>query len=131
MVFSAPIFLFGFLPIVILFYYLSPKALKNGLLLLASLVFYAWGEVFYVAIMLASIAINYLVGLLIARQQFADKEKQGFLILSLGVALNIALLVSFKYANFIVDNLNVLLGAVKIPELFLCLLYTSDAADES
>ena len=87
--------------------------------MLASLVFYAWGEVFYVAIMLASIAINYLVGLLIARQQFADKEKQGFLILSLGVALNIALLVSFKYANFIVDNLNVLLGAVKIPELFL------------
>ena len=62
-------FLFGFLPIVLFFYYASPSATKNAVLLLASLVFYAWGEVFYVAVMLVSIISNYIVGNLIQKAQ--------------------------------------------------------------
>ena len=58
MVFSSPIFLFVFLPLTLGLYYLLPRSFKNGFLLLASLVFYAWGEVFFVLVMLASIAVG-------------------------------------------------------------------------
>ena len=58
MVFSSATFLFFFLPCVLGLYYLSPMRLRNALLLLASLVFYAWGEPVYVFLMLGSIAVN-------------------------------------------------------------------------
>ena len=63
MVFSSLVFLFVFLPIVLVLYYLSSKKYRNYLLLLASLFFYAWGEPTYVVIMLVSIGANYLCGL--------------------------------------------------------------------
>ncbi len=56
MVFSSPIFLFVFLPLTLGLYYLLPREAKNGFLLAASLVFYAWGELFFVLVMLASIS---------------------------------------------------------------------------
>ena len=59
MVFSSPIFLFIFLPATLLLYFLAGKAVRNLLLLVISLVFYAWGEELYVLILLASIALNY------------------------------------------------------------------------
>ncbi len=114
MVFSAPIFLYGFLPLVLLAYFLSPKSAKNAVLLAASLLFYAWGEVFYLAVMLVSIAANYLVGLALERHKdFQQKRRR---IITIGVAINLLLLVSFKYANFISDNVAVVTRALGLGE---------------
>lgn len=107
MVFSSITFLFFFLPAVLLFYLLSGKAARNILLLAASLFFYSWGEGIYVLLMLASIAINYSGGLLIAGSRSQAVSR---LFLTLSVSLNIFILGFFKYANFIADNLNLLLS---------------------
>ena len=101
MVFSSPIFLFVFLPLTLGLYYLLPRSAKNGFLLLASLVFYAWGEIFFVLVMLASLAFNYIFGRLIGTAE--PSRKRGYLVA--GVVANLSLLAYFKYANFIVDNL--------------------------
>lgn len=112
MVFSSPIFLFGFLPLVLLAYYASPRVAKNLVLLAASLLFYAWGEVFYVGVMLVSIGVNFAVGQWIGRTLDSPKAK---LLLAMGVVANLVLLVSFKYANFIADNMNWLLAQLHGP----------------
>jgi alginate O-acetyltransferase complex protein AlgI len=106
-VFSSPIFLFGFLPIVLLVYFLSPKELKNTVLLVMSLFFYAWGELFYVGVMIVSILSNYVIGRLI-HGSLEDKETppRATVYLAIGILINIGLLISFKYANFIADNIN-------------------------
>lgn len=112
MVFSSPIFLFGFLPVILLVYYLSPRAIKNITLLIASLMFYAWGEVFYVGIMITSIIANYTIGRLIYSASEDDTAKEpgtrssATIFVSIGIAINVGLLISFKYANFITDNFN-------------------------
>lgn len=109
MVFSSAIFLFLFLPLTLLGYFMLPRLLKNFFLLLASLFFYAWGEGSYVIIMLASIAMNYGFGLAIDRQKAQQQvQKAGFGILAAGVSANLLLLLYFKYANFFVENANVL-----------------------
>jgi len=109
-VFSSPIFLFGFLPLALLFYYASPSSLKNSILLLISLVFYSWGEVFYILVMIASIISNYIIGVLIGNSiNKSDSINSSYLFLTLGVLINVAILVSFKYTNFISDNINLLL----------------------
>ena len=76
MLFSSVTFLFVFLPIVLLVYYICPRKAKNYILLIASLLFYAWGEPKYIFIMLISIFIGYLSGILI--NLFRIKEKNGF-----------------------------------------------------
>ena len=106
MVFSSPIFLLFFLPLVLTFYYLSPRFLKNTFLLIASLIFYAWGEVFYVGIMLFSIALNYLVGRLLSSALNRDFETRAKLVLLFGITGNVLLLMFYKYANFLVENWN-------------------------
>ena len=65
MVFSSLTFLFAFLPVTLIGYYLLSKKWKIGFLLLASLVFYAWGEPLYVILMIGSIVLNWVIGLLI------------------------------------------------------------------
>lgn len=117
MVFSSPIFLFAFLPFSLILYYISPTNLKNFILLSISLFFYAWGEVFYLAIMLISIIINYIFGILINKYQQDTRESKIFL--SIGIFLNLLLLVSFKYANFITDNINLILIHFHIPPITL------------
>ena len=67
MLFSSIVFLFTFLPAVVILYYLLPVRFRNVILLLASLVFYAWGEPVYIFLMLLSILFNYFSGLDIAR----------------------------------------------------------------
>lgn len=119
MVFSSPIFLFGFLPIILFAYYLSPGSIKNIILLLASLLFYAWGEVFYIGIMIASIISNYVVGKLIYSAQQNEKDTSARIHVSLGIIVNIGLLISFKYANFIADNINALLSLFNIAAIEL------------
>ena len=115
MLFSSPIFLFGFLPFVLFAYYVSPRQVKNLILLVASLFFYAWGEGFYVLLMVVSIAINFVFGLLID-QDAAWKRR---LFLSSGVAVNLVLLGTFKYGNFVTDNINDLLSLVHIKPFLL------------
>ncbi|WP_456375647.1 MBOAT family O-acyltransferase [Thiolapillus sp.] len=119
MVFSSPIFLFGFLPLVLLFYYVSPRQLRNAVLLAASILFYAWGEGFYVGVMLVSILLNYLCGLLMGGAMEAGQHVRVRMWLALGIAANVLLLISFKYANFIADNLSVLTGALGLGRLEL------------
>lgn len=114
MVFSSPVFLFGFLPLALLLYYFSPRVLKNLTLLSCSLVFYSWGEVFYILVMLASIIANYFIGRLISKN-----HENGKLWVSVGVGINLALLVSFKYANFVTDNINIILSQANIPTIDL------------
>ncbi|MET0026283.1 MAG: MBOAT family protein [Candidatus Thiodiazotropha sp.] len=115
MVFSTPVFLFGFLPVVLLFYYLSPTRYKNRWLLIASLFFYAWGEVFYVLVMLISIVANFLVGRKIDQNHTLKKQRDFYL--ALGISINLFLLITYKYANFIVDNLNFLLNSLYLPSI--------------
>lgn len=107
MLFSSILFLYYFLPIVMLLYFAVPKCLKNGVLLLASLVFYAWGEPKYVILMIASIVIGYVSGLLI--EAFHNpKWKKVCLVLSLTVCLG--LLAYFKYAEFFLENFAAITG---------------------
>lgn len=116
MVFSSIVFIFTFLPLVILAYYLAPVKLRNFVLLLASLIFYAWGEPVYLFLMVYSILFNYVMGLDIARQQ--EKGRTGKSSLILGVSVNLLLLGFFKYYGFLAENLEQLLS-VKLPAVSL------------
>ena len=117
MLFSSIPFLYCFLPAVVLVYFLVPRTLKNAVLLLFSLVFYAWGEPKYVFLMLATILSFYGCGFAIgkARQQIWKKCW-----LSVSVVVGLGLLAIFKYADFFVENFNAATG-LSIPLLRLAL----------
>ena len=117
MLFSSVPFLFYFLPCVLLVYFLVPGTLKNGVLLLASLLFYGWGEPRYLLVMLAAIAQGYVFGLLIEKSR--GKRRAG-LYLALSVLLSLGTLAYFKYADFMIRNLNALTG-LSVPLLSLAL----------
>lgn len=104
MVFSNLVFLFVFLPIVLFLYFIVRNNLKNYVLLLASLFFYAWGEPKYIFLMLISICINYVFGLLIDKYRDTLSLKKLFLIIA--IIGNILLLGIFKYAGFFITNIN-------------------------
>ena len=108
MVFSSLIFIFAFLPVTLALYYLVPFKAKNVVLLLCSLVFYAWGEPVYVVLMILNIAFNYVAGLDISMNADNLKRKRAALILCM--VFDLGLLGFFKYAGFVVDNINVLFG---------------------
>lgn len=101
MLFSSIPFLYYFLPCVLLVYCIAPRPLKNTVLLLFSLVFYAWGEPVYVFLMLATVLCGYAFGLLIERFR-GKKAAKVFMILSVVAFLGI--LGYFKYANFFIAN---------------------------
>ncbi len=107
MVFSSPIFLFVFLPLCLGLYLLSPRMLRNALLLTLSLFFYAWGEQGYVLVLLGSIVCNYGFGRWVEGRQ---ERRSGKWVVGAAVVFNLGLLAVFKYANFFVDNFNVLLA---------------------
>ncbi len=107
MLFSSPIFIYIFLPIILLCYYISPKFLKNGILLIGSLLFYAWGGVSLLALLLISIILNYAFGILIDKSK---TKKLKNISISAGIIINIGLLMYFKYANFILFNANEILS---------------------
>jgi D-alanyl-lipoteichoic acid acyltransferase DltB (MBOAT superfamily) len=109
MVFSSSVFLFLFLPLVLIGYFnpiLRGRRFKNYFLLLTSLGFYAWGEPFFVAVMLISIVINWLLGMGIARHETRGRRK-GLLVIA--VVYDVSLLVVFKYVSFISRTLGLLL----------------------
>jgi len=102
MVFSSTVFLFIFLPLVLIINFLLKQEYRNFFLLLASLVFYAWGEGILVLLMLFSIGVNYLSGLGISF--FLEKKRiLSKWILGFSVAINLGLLFYYKYANFLVE----------------------------
>lgn len=116
MIFSSLVFLFLFLPIVLIFYYLCNDKLKNLVLLLASLFFYAWGEPQYVFLMIGSIVCNYIFGLKVSSNN--EKEQKLWLIIS--VIFNISLLGIFKYSNFFIENINYIFNInLNIPAIAL------------
>ena len=113
MVFSSLVFMFAFLPVVLLIYYLLPVKFRNAFLLIADLIFYGWGEPVLVFLMLFSILINYIAGILIEKSNSNNKKRKIILIAS--VVIDLGLLGFFKYAGFITNNLKVVLPFLNIP----------------
>ena len=118
MLFSSIPFLYLFLPIVVAIYFLLPFKLKNLHLLVASLIFYAWGEPRYVVIMIVSVTCGYVLGLLIDKFRENKALSRFFMILSAIVSLG--LLAYFKYAGFFVENIAALTG-LSLPVLKIAL----------
>ena len=113
MVFSGPTFLYYFLPVTLIVYFLTPMPkgsprLRNLTLLIASLVFYAWGEPRYVFLMIAQCLASWGFSLLIDKFRGSGKAK---LFMLLSVAVSAAGLIYFKYANFFIGNVNNLTGS--------------------
>jgi len=114
MLFSSPLFLYLFLPITLLGYYLVPSKLKNYWLLAASLVFFAWGGVTFTFILVTSIILNYIFGIQMEKKRDTPQSRTWLII---GVATNIGILAIFKYTNFLVQNMNLLLDSIQIPQI--------------
>ena len=112
MLFDSVVFLFSFLPAVLLLYYLLPGMLKNAVLLLASLVFYAWGEPTGILILIVSVIFNYICGLGIA-DRIKDRRRARF-ILMVCLAVNLGALGFFKYGRTVLTGLGAVLP-VDIP----------------
>lgn len=106
MVFNSVVFLFCFMPLALLLYYISPGPLKNGVLLLESLLFYCWTGVSWLPLIAALILINYLAGLWLHKLQGKGRRA----VLALSIVLTAASLIFFKYGNFLLDSVNRLLG---------------------
>ena len=104
MVFSSLTFLFAFLVITLILYYISPKKLKNVVILISGLVFYAWGEPIYVVAMILSTFIDYTAGRIM--DKFDNKPKVRLVCLIVSIVMNILLLGIFKYSNFIIGSVN-------------------------
>ncbi|MBN8049469.1 MULTISPECIES: MBOAT family O-acyltransferase [Paraclostridium] len=105
MVFSSIVFLFTFLPITLILYYISPRKMKNIVLLLISLIFYAWGEPVYVFLMMFTTVFDYLIGLLINKyRRNKIKSKRIFIF---AVLVNLGILGFFKYYGFVIENINI------------------------
>lgn len=105
MVFSSITFLFYFLPIVLAIYYMVPNKLKNIVLLISSFLFYFYGEPKYILLMISTIIFTYIFGILIDKYKNHSKL---FLIIS--IVIIVGLLMYFKYINFIIENINLILS---------------------
>ncbi|GHU84346.1 alginate O-acetylation protein [Spirochaetia bacterium] len=115
MLFSSIPFIILFLPVVLLLYYCCPFLKgKNFILLLASLVFYAWGEQRFVLVMVCSIVMNYGIGVLVGNGSFSAARRKGFL--TIGIVLNLGVLFSFKYLGFSEQILNSIIKLFHLSE---------------
>ena len=114
MLFTSTVFLFIFLPLVLLVNFLLAKKFRNVFLLISSLFFYAWGEVYYAVILLFSITFNFLLTRALAQASPGAKKRT---LLIFTVVVNLAILAWFKYADFIVDSINAVLTLVNIPSI--------------
>ena len=118
MVFSSAIFLFAFLPVLYVVYRLIPGLrAKNAVLLLFSLIFYCFGTVKYIPVLLVSILVNWAAGRVLGAAQKKPVRK---LVLTVAVVINLGMLAAFKYLDFFTENVNVLFGtAIPLPGLGL------------
>ncbi len=114
MLFTEPTFLFLFLPLLLLLYFLPWQAHRNVLLLVASVIFYAKGAGSFTWLILGLIAFNYVAALEIDRRRDTPAARW---LLRVAVTIDLIVLATFKYANFIVDNVNVALGGVGVPAM--------------
>lgn len=112
MLFSSIVFLFTFLPVILILYYLVPRRLKNLALLAGSLVFYAWGEPVYIILMVLSVLFNYVSGLDIARTLGKPEKAKKNLIFC--IVVNLCILGFFKYEGFVLDSISTVLR-IEIP----------------
>lgn len=120
MVFSSLLFLFLFLPVVLVVYFAVPRKFKNLVLLVVSLFFYAWGEPVYVLLMVATILIDWVHGLLTERYQKRNEDRKAKIVVISAIIINIGMLAFFKYTDFFIGNVNGLFGA-EIPLLKIAL----------
>ncbi len=120
MVFSSLLFLFRFLPIVLLCYFVTPRRYRNLILFIGSLMFYAWGEPVYVVLLLTSSVLDYFMGLWIGNARLNEHEKQAKIALICSLAGNLSLLGVFKYADFFIGTINGVAGTdIQLLELAL------------
>jgi alginate O-acetyltransferase complex protein AlgI len=114
MVFSSVAFLFFLLPLVLAAYYLAPRRARNTVLLVASLIFYTWGAGWIVFVLLASIALNFAIGLRVEQAMDDGAPRRARRYLAAGIVLNVGLLGWFKYATFGVATWNAILAKAGI-----------------
>ena len=110
MIFSSILFLFRFLPVVLLLYFITPKNGRNLLLFVVSLVFYGWDKPSYILLMLFSTVLDYSMGRLIEYSRNRGKELGAKLSLLCSVCVNLGLLGFFKYSDFFIDTINTVFG---------------------
>lgn len=103
MLFSSIPFLYYFLPVVLICYFVAPRRAKNAVLLIFSLIFYGWGEPRYILLMLLSIFVGYGFGLVIEKRRQA---RMGYLLMWISIAVSLSFLLIFKYADFLIENIN-------------------------
>ena len=115
MSFSTLIFPLIFLPVSFLLYLLTPKPAKNVVLLILSLVFFAWGSPVYLVLLLLSIVFNYFTAQRIAQSAAAGQTKWTRFALISGVAVNLLILGFFKYFGFLLENCNAIFGTKLTP----------------
>ena len=120
MVFSSLLFLFRFLPAVILAYYLVPTRLRNGVLFIGSLVFYGWGEPVYITLLLFSTLVDFFHGQLVEHFQKQGSIRMARMAVASSVIINLGLLCFFKYTDFLIRSTNEILGT-QLPLLGLAL----------
>ncbi len=120
MVFSSLLFLFRFLPAVLLAYYILPGRFHNLVLFIASLFFYAWGEPVYVVLILFSTLVDYCAGRTVAYCRAAGKKRGALLAVVFSATANLALLGFFKYGNFFLQIIHGMTG-LDVPVLHLAL----------
>lgn len=108
MVFSSVVFLYIFLPIMLLIYFIVPKKFKNAVMIIASLIFFAWGEIRYIFIMLILAIMDYFCGKKIDKYFNNKKKKRIYLFIDIGI--NLLILFFFKYSDFIISNINLITG---------------------
>ncbi len=107
MLFSSPIFLFIFLPLVLTAYYFANKKYRNYILLVFSLLFYSWGEPVFIFLMIFSIISNFIFSKIIYSEK-SHVRKKTYLII--GIVVNLSILIIFKYSDFFIGNFNALWG---------------------
>lgn len=107
MVFSSILFLFYFLPAILILYFLAPKKRRNLVLFVGSLFFYAWGEPVYVLLLVLSTVVNYFIGIAVEKAEPTPKKQKA--LLTLGIVVNLLVLVVFKYTNFLIGIVNTIL----------------------
>ncbi len=115
MIFSSLLFLFTYLPAVLLIYYITPLKWRNLFLLVANLIFYGWGEPVYILIMFLSIGIDYVHGWLVEKYRAEDKKARAFVVSSM--VFNLALLFFFKYYDFLVSSFSFIPLVESLPRL--------------
>lgn len=120
MVFSSLMFLFRFLPVVLALYFLAPRPARNAILFIMSLIFYAWGEPVYVVLMLFSTIVDYTHGRMVYRYKEKGELKKAKAWVASSMCINLLLLGFFKYADFLIENINLIPG-VELPLLNLAL----------